>query len=156
MCAIVDANVVSELWDNSGSTAGQAFRRWVEGPRGQLVVGGELTQELVTASAGRWLQQLRLAGRLSRVDDATVDRHAADLRAAPRGTPESCKSNDHHVIALARASGARMLYSNDRALQADFKNTSLISLPAGKVYSTIHSKSLTRSRKEQLGRHSCV
>ena len=39
MCAIVDANVVGELWDGSNSAAGQGFRQWVEGPNGQLVVG---------------------------------------------------------------------------------------------------------------------
>ena len=33
---------------------------------------------------------------------------------------DSCRSNDPHVIALAQINGARLLYSNDEALQKDF------------------------------------
>ena len=50
-----------------------------------------------------------------------------------------CQSNDQHVIALAIVSGARLLYSNDRRLQRDFKDRRLID-PPGKVYSTRRGK----------------
>ena len=36
------------------------------------------------------------------------------------------ESDDEHVIALAKVSGARLLYTNDNDLQADFTNTILI------------------------------
>ena len=45
------------------------------------------------------------------------------------------KSNDLHVIALARISGARLLYSDDKKLRKDFKNKHLVNSPRGKVYS---------------------
>ena len=155
MCAIVDASVVGELWDSSSSAAGQGFRQWIEGPNGQLVVGGKLRQELGSATAARWLQQLDLAGKLTSVDDLPVGQLAASLERLPSSDPGSCKSNDHHVIALAQISGARMLYSNDRALQQDFKNTRLIDQPPGTVYSTLRSKALNSSRKAQLRQHRC-
>ena len=48
-----------------------------------------------------------------------------------------------------------MLYSNDRALQQDFKNTRLIDQPPGTVYSTLRSKALNSSRRAQLRQHRC-
>ncbi|MDE0306934.1 MAG: hypothetical protein OXI87_18940 [Albidovulum sp.] len=48
----------------------------------------------------------------------------------------NCESNDQHVLALARISGARLLYTNDQKLMDDFKNTELVSTPKGKVYRT--------------------
>ena len=145
---------------NSGMGAvrrrGQRFRRWVEGPNGRLVVGGQLRQELGSSKAARWLQELDRAGRLTSVDDSSVDRRAASLRNLPAGEPGSCRSNDHHVIALAQISGARLLFSNDRALHQDFKNRRLIDQPLGTVYSTLTRKDFSRSRQTQLRQHRCV
>lgn len=156
MCAIVDANAVGELWDGGSSAAGQGFRRWVEGPNGRLVVGGQLGQELGSGNAARWLQELDRAGRLTRVDDSLVDGQAAKLRSVPAGDPGSCRSDDHHVIALAQISGARLLFSNDRALQQDFKNVRLIDQPKGTVYSTLARKEFTSHRRAQLRKHHCT
>jgi len=156
MCAIVDANVVGELWEEGSSAAGQGFRRWVEGPNGRLVVGGQLRQELGSSNAARWLQELDRADRLTRVDDSRVDREAARLRSVPASDPGSCKSDDHHVIALAQISGARLLFSNDKDLHRNFKNKRLIDHPSGTVYSTLARKDLTSHRKAQLRKHHCL
>ena len=155
MCAIVDANVVGELWDGSSSAAGQGFRQWVEGPNGQLVLGGKLRRELGAATTARWLRELDRASKLTSIDDLQVDQLAASLESLPDSDPGSCKSDDHHVIALAQISGARMLYSNDQALQRDFKNTALIDQPRGTVYSTLQSKAFNSNRRAQLRRHRC-
>jgi hypothetical protein len=56
-----------------------------------------------------------------------------------------CESNDQHVIALARVDRqrARVLVTNDQALQNDFKNKSLIDKPRGIIYSpTRHKQSI--------------
>lgn len=45
-------------------------------------------------------------------------------------------SDDPHIIALARVSGARLLISEDSALRNDFKNRTLIASPRGKVYNS--------------------
>lgn len=155
MCAIVDANVVAELWDDSGTAAGQHFRRWLEGPNGQLVVGGTLKRELGSDKAARFLRELDRAGKLTSVDDALVEGPTADLKRRPSRDPGCCKSNDHHIIALAQVSGARMLFSNGRLLQQDFKNSTLINQPSGTVYSTLRSKAFTRDRRQQLQSHRC-
>lgn len=45
------------------------------------------------------------------------------------------RSDDPHVLALARVSGARLLYTGDTDLIADFKDKKIIDSPRGKVYS---------------------
>jgi hypothetical protein len=43
-------------------------------------------------------------------------------------------SNDPHIIALARVSGARTLCSHDIQLHRDFRNRNLINRPRGHIY----------------------
>ena len=112
-------------------------------------------RELGSATTAQWLRELDRASKLTSVDDLQVDQLAASLESLPDSDPGSCKSNDHHVIALAQISGARMLYSNDQALQQDFKNTALIDQPRGTVYSTLQSKAFNSNRRAQLRRHRC-
>lgn len=55
------------------------------------------------------------------VDQAQVKSCEDDLR-----EESNYRSNDPHIIALAQASGARLLYSNDKKLQENFKDTKLV------------------------------
>jgi hypothetical protein len=47
---------------------------------------------------------------------------------------EQVRSDDPHVLALARLSGARVLYSEDGDLMDDFKDRTIVPHPKGKVY----------------------
>ncbi len=130
MCAILDANVVAEVFRHDCSPGAGVFRRWIDQGNGRLVVGGRLRRELGrNGSFGIWLQQALLSGRAKNVADADVDREAKSLVAEA-----SYQSNDEHVLALARVSGARILYSRDKALRKDFRNRQLIADPRGKLY----------------------
>lgn len=130
MCAILDANLVTVVFGAAAPHGAKAFRRWLDSGRGRLAVGGVLRRERSSNRAfGLWLQEALRSGRAKNVSDHLVDRQAEELRAA--GT---CRSNDEHVVALARVSGARLLYSRDQMLREDFKNTVLIHNPRGKIY----------------------
>ncbi|MYH42126.1 MAG: hypothetical protein F4017_01170 [Acidimicrobiaceae bacterium] len=74
----------------------------------------------------------------------------------PASDPGSCRSDDHHVIALAQISGARLLFSNDKDLHKDFKNRQLIDQPTGTVYSTLARNDFTSHRRAQLRKHHCM
>ena len=132
MCAIVDANVAHEVFGSDRPPAGERFFDWLSGPRGQLVVGGRLRDEL--ARDQKFVQWLRTAlrnGHARSVADEAVEGHAEQLR-----REGVCKSNDLHVVALALVSGARLLYTNDAALIADFGRREIVASPRGKVYTT--------------------
>ena len=149
MCAIVDANVAHEVFGSKRPEAGEKFFQWITHGSGRLVVGGEVQEELNGSSAGfrSWGREAVLSGRLRIENQVTVNARTDQLRAE-----ETCKSDDEHVIALAQISGARLLYSNDSALQRDFKRKSLIDNPRGKVYSTRENRDLTSGLRRLLGR----
>ena len=142
MCAIIDANVAHEVFGANRPEAGQQFFEWINTGIGRLVVGGKLLEELYRSSTNfiRVGQQLQLAGRMTIVNEGTVNARAEEL--INQGL---CESDDEHIIALAQISGARLLYSNDGDLQQDFGNKKLIDKPRGKVYSTRASKSFQAS-----------
>lgn len=155
MCAIIDVNVVSELWDGTGTEAGRAFRQAVDSGRLRLVVGGSRFEAELSRAGERlrvWLAQLRLSGGMSRVSGPSVDRRACELAARPPESNAACQSDDEHILALAQVSGARLLFTNDRALTRDFKEKRIVDTPRGKVYSTLQTGEVTRTHRDLLRR----
>ena len=158
MCAIVDKNILGELWDEGGNPAGIGFRKTVEDGKIPLVLGGsKMKQEFRLDRPGKvtrlevWIQQLQLAGRLRKEPHSAVDAMTQKLELG-EGTASQIKSNDHHVIALAVVSGARLLYSNDKDLQKDFGNIQLLGSPKGRVYSTAIGDDFSKQRRNLLAR----
>ena len=68
-------------------------------------------------------------------------RSAIDLEKGNLEAAGICVSNDIHIVALARISGSRLLYSKDDNLCKDFKNLKVLN-PKGKIYSTFRNKAL--------------
>lgn len=146
MCAILDANVVGQVFGLNRPAAGQAFFDWLHSDRGRLVVGGQMRRELDGNTAfRRWRAQAVLAGRVTLLNDDAIDSLAQQLE-----TEGSCRSDDEHIVAVAQLSGARLLYTNDKDLQRDFGNKALIDQPRGKVYSTRVQDDLTSTHRRLL------
>ena len=77
-------------------------------------------------------EELRFNGRVRDIEDRVVDAETANLEAQ-----RICISNDTHILALARVSGARLLFSNDSDLRDDFKDNRIISRPPGLIYHSL-------------------
>ena len=160
MCAILDNNVVHEVFEQDRPAAGKAFFDWIDSGRGRLVGGGRLLEELARNENFRaWWQAATLSGLATRVGDKAVETETVRLTGR-----KACRSNDPHVIALALVSGARLLYSNDRDLGDDFRNRKLIGNPPGKVYTTRRGRDaphdfdntkFRRRHRELLDRNAC-
>ena len=150
MCAIVDANVGHEVFSEaSQSEAGRYFYDWlIRRNGGILVVGGDVLRELEpSADFQRVFGERLLAGRARRIPDDIVDGETEALRAL-----RVCRSNDEHVLALARVSGARLLFTNDRALQQDFRDTSIVGGTRGRVYTTRVNADVRPTHRNLLSR----
>lgn len=130
MCLIIDANLAARVFSDTAEADFTPILDWVEKQGGCLVIGGQLSTELDRIEKARRLviQWLR-AGRARRISTEAVELEQAAVQR--KGL---CQSNDHHVIALALASGARTLCTHDQALQRDFKNAELIARPRGAIY----------------------
>ncbi|MCY4278123.1 MAG: hypothetical protein OXE81_09860 [Gammaproteobacteria bacterium] len=146
MCAILDANVTSEVFGKEQSHAGQKFRDWLKTGNSFLVMGGKLADELTHDHRFReWSIQAIQYGKLRLFDRGEVEKRTDELQRS-----DVCRSDDAHVIALAQISGARLLFSNEPDLHKDFKSKHLIDGPRGKVYSTKDSKAFTKAHKTLL------
>ena len=149
MCAIVDADIAHQVFGSDRPEAGAKFFQWINTGNGRLVVGGKLLEELDKASKGfrQWAKDAQIAGRMKRENESRVNARVEKLRSERVYT-----SDDPHTVALAQVSGARLLYSNDKKLQRDFKNRNLIDNPRGSIYTTNKYICFHRSHKGLLGK----
>ena len=129
MCAICDANVAHEVFNLKTQTpSGKIFLQWIT-PKRRLVIGGKLKEELFQKKEiKQWAYEVGKRGKLDYIKEEDFNRAIRSLKR------ERLKSNDPHIIALAKVSGARLLYSEDGPLIEDFTNKKLINNPEGKIY----------------------
>lgn len=126
MCIIIDANVANEFATGS-ENATPVLVRLTKGKL-KLVAGGKLKVEWQRTKLGRLYQQLLLSGTLVEYSERQTEEALATIRS------EDLRSDDPHVLALARASGARILFSRDERLHDDFKNRRILPGEKGKIY----------------------
>ena len=138
MCIIVDTNKLGAFLTDPADEDSRPIRKWLDGGAGSIVysTGGKFAQEIRGRVKARLADYVR-AGRAKLIpeswfaDDERKLKNRADLR-----------SDDPHVLALARAAGARLLYTADGDLISDFKDKNFIDRPRGKVYSGAHNAKL--------------
>ncbi len=130
MCVIVDANLASRVFQEPAEADFAPVLKWILEQGGELVFGGHLATELARMEKPRrFLRALLQAGRARRVSDESLDAEEMVVEATGH-----CRSNDQHVLALARVSGARTLCTHDRDLQRDFRDPKLVSHQRGSIY----------------------
>ena len=140
MCMIIDANRLGRFLSEPPDIDAQPIRKWLEQRGGRLIycTDGAFKTE-IGQSARTKLRQLAQSGCAVLVENSRVEENLARL-------PEQIRSDDKHVLALAAASGARLLYTGDQKLMADFKDKAIIDGPRGKIYSGAKNATmLTRS-----------
>ena len=142
MCVIVDANLAFRIFMPAPVADFRPVFEWLHAPdkNGCLVFGGKLSNELShRTDSRRYLRALLQAGRAYQIPDTIVQSEEQRITDS-----EICKSDDPHVVALARVSGARTLCSHDQALHQDFRNPKLIAKPRGRVYQSATHMHLLR------------
>ncbi len=143
MCLIADASTFGDLLADPATEDAAPIHAWLE--RGGTLVystGGKFGIEVERSrNLKRRLEVYVRAGKARLIPHRRLAEDEASLSNRP-----DLRSNDPHVLALARESGTRLLFTRDAALMADFKNKTLIDRPRGKVYSGASNRSLlTRS-----------
>ncbi len=121
MCirAIIDANLFGDLQ----AAKIKPLLRWIDRKDGLLVYSdaGEYSDEL---KKSRKTLELFIAYR--RQGSATLIRGSGIEAAKGQITGRELRSNDAHIIALARASEAMVLCTDDELLKRDFLNKDLL------------------------------
>lgn len=150
MCAIIDNNVRHEVFGAKDvqTGAGKLFFDRVNAGKVKLVVGGKLRDELSEYSNFKqWLQQALIAGLARESPNPAVNAETERLQ-----SQNICKSDDAHVLALARVSGARLLFTNDQVLQSDFGNPQIIGGVRGRIYTTSVHQNVSKTHRDLLNR----
>jgi hypothetical protein len=139
MCIIIDANVGNEFGPLTDDA--RVVYEWVSSG-GRIAAGGRLKTELLKTKFRNLYRQLMLAGRLLEYTTNDVNLVEQEVSRLPDIT-----SDDPHVIALARVSDARTLFSRDVDLHSDFCNHRIL-VPRGRVYQNRSHRHLLRRARE--------
>ena len=140
MCIIIDTNKMPAFLKGPSSEDMQPIHTWLSIRGGSFVYTtyGTYGEELKTVK-DRLSVYVR-NGHAHLVDKSKIIPEENKLQAIDKH-----KSNDIHILALARASGARLLYTGDKALMVDFRKREIINNPKGKIYSGSRNKNLLRA-----------
>ena len=142
MCIIVDADRIGRFLRDPTDDDSEPIRRWIDRGGGVVVYATEerFRKEIVRSAKDRLAEYVR-AGKARHIAIERFGEDVKELRHSGR-----LRSNDAHVLALARASGARLLYTGDTSLMDDFRDKALIDKPRGRIYSGAANRNLlTRS-----------
>lgn len=137
---IVDASRLGTFLADPIHDDAAPIRDWLDRRGGRIVYSteGKFAGEVVGRARAR-LAAYAQAGKAIYVPAERFLEYARDLEPLIR-------SNDSHVLALAKATGVRLLYTGDPDLIRDFKDKQFIDNPRGKVYSGAgNTRLLTRS-----------
>ena len=91
---------------------------------------GDQFEKEIKDRALDWLSEREKAGRARLIPEENLRGELRRLESSSR-----LRSDDAHVLALACVSGARLLYTGDRALMDDFRDPEIVPRPRGKIYS---------------------
>ena len=119
MCMIVDANVLGMFLLQRENPDIAPIYEWLQCGWGSIVysTGGKFKTD-IDAQNQRRLLELARAGRARQVPWDRVEQHEVEFG--------NIRSNDPHILALARVAGVRLLYTRDGKLRADFKDRKFI------------------------------
>ena len=138
MCIILDNSKLGPFFSEKHNKDSAPIHDWMENRFGKLVYsfGGKFGTEM-SSRAKEKLKGLDQSGKAKQIIPKEL---VNQERKMPKNV--KFKSNDKHILALARASGASLLYTEDKSLMEDFKNIKLINNPRGRIYSRAENKSL--------------
>lgn len=150
MCLIVDANLLSRVFRDPPDDDFKPVIDWLQSEVGMLVYGGTKNAEELSrvAIAARFVRQLASAGHAYVFPNVQVD--AEESHVQQLGL---LRSDDPHILALARLSNARVLCSEDNALIDDFKTLEIVPRPRGKIYKRKEHANLLGHSTGCVGKH---
>ncbi len=138
MCLIVDANTGATLVNSDVEAI--PILEWLDKGAGSVAIGGKLSTELSEhRRLWRKLAEYTRSGACKVYPTAKIEGQYSQINR------QQMSSNDIHILALARVSGCRLLFSRDNALSRDFKNKKIIPPrdgQAGRIYRDSRDRAL--------------
>lgn len=133
MKLIIDANCTFHC--NSEDEDGAPILKGLLSGNLILCICQRLKREILLTPLGEIYRDLSLAGKIIEPDQEDIEKLIKSIN-------NMCKSNDQHILALAIASGSRLLFSHDKPLHDDFLNQNIVPSPKGKIYQNKNHRKL--------------
>ena len=151
MCTtvVVDADAFGIFLDEAEYPS---LRSWIDKGHGIVAYSNHGRYERELKRSRRMLElfgEYRRAQRAKLIDAETIQEVEDALGES------SIQSNDRHVIALAKAGDALILYSNDQMLHVDFRNTELLPKVNGRRRAVYPMKAGEKVRRRFLESRAC-
>ena len=142
MCIIIDANRMDRFFTDPLSNEVKPIHKWIGTKYGIIAYStyGKLRDELEKGNKKDKFQEMSRSGRAIFINSEKIKLEQKRLEKIG-----NYKSDDVHILALANVSGARVLYTGDKALMDDFRNREIINNPRGKIYSDANNRNLLRA-----------
>lgn len=139
MCLIIDANCASDTLSPKPHAEFAPIMQAIINKNAVMVLGGKKLREEYQKlpSVWRFVVMLDKAGKALMCSDSAVDDMQKELEDSGQ-----LSSDDPHIIALAKVSGARLLCSKDQNLHKDFRSAKLVNSPRGSIYQNKNHKAL--------------
>jgi predicted nucleic acid-binding protein len=118
MCIVLDACCADSITNPELPQSGLVLE-WIR-KGGRVVSGGKLQKELGATSLRPLLVQWSLSGRLVTLSESDILVEEAAIKKL------NLQSNDAHVLAVTRLSGARVVVTRDKPLMTDLKDRALM------------------------------
>lgn len=131
MCLILDANKYSNFL-NPNNEDMYPVKNWIENKNGKIVYARINKMEKELDSYPPMREQFNIYRDAGKLKIIALD----EVEEAQNNLPQ-LKSDDPHIIALAKVAGVKLLVSGDKNLHQDFKK-----IVGGKIYQTEKNKHL--------------
>lgn len=163
MCvrAIVDASAFRHFLEPLPETAGGQFRKWIDRGDGLIVLTSETQYDSELKKYHKvqsLLKDYLRRGLVLRIEPVLVEQHKNSLPNHPIR-----QSDDPHILALAAASDATVLFSCDTNLQKDFANPNVLTHISRRRRRSVQLQILkpedttqAKERKRFLNRRKCM
>lgn len=156
MCTrvVLDASAFDVVNEESPESAGVQLRHWIAEGHGRVAYstydrcGKQLKWDNKVWALVRRYSQSGLADRIA---DEDVEREEERLRSIVTRSGE----NDRQMLALAAASGARVMVVRDRNLTKDFEDAAILPKTPGDRRQAFPKKLLSPARNRFLDRRRC-
>ena len=135
MCIIIDANRLGDFLANPPRADVQPIHDWLR-HGGKIVysTGGKFATDIGGTVKRKLAEHVR-GGRADQIPYTEISAAVSELQ-------DKIKSDDPHVLALARHSRVRVLYTHDQDLIDDFKDKRFIDRPRGAIYKSARNADL--------------
>jgi len=135
MCIILDNNTWGDFIKNKEDM--KPIRKWLEQKNGKLVYSNHIRFQELSNNSRRYLAEYYRQGKAHLIPHEKVEKEIEKINIQN----DQLKSNDLHILGLAKASNTTVLCTKDRSLHTDFKQI----IQNGKIYKNkSHTHLLTK------------